>query len=282
MWQHPATVRNIELLRKDGVHILEPDAGEMACGTFGPGRLSEPQRIVSEALSILGGRAQDLRGEHILITVGATREAIDPVRFISNRSSGRMGFALADAAIERGADVTIILGVATAQPPVKATVLQVETADEMAQAVKDELEGKSVFIGSAAVVDYRPSQPADQKIKKKEQTLTLALEKTPDILTYVSKHRQDGMLVIGFAAETENVLDNAREKLRSKHLDIIIANDVSRSDSGFDTTNNAITILPHDQDALELPLMSKREAADRILDAIVDLRKGQRSKHVTR
>ena len=148
--------------------------------------------------------------------------------------------------------------------------------------MKDELEGKSVFIGSAAVVDYRPSQPADQKIKKKEQTLTLALEKTPDILTYVSKHRQDGMLVIGFAAETENVLDNAREKLRSKHLDIIIANDVSRSDSGFDTTNNAITILPHDQDALELPLMSKREAADRILDAIIELRKGQRSKHVTR
>ncbi len=282
MWQHPATVRNIELLRKDGVHILEPDAGEMACGTFGPGRLSEPQRIVSEALSILGGRAQDLRGEHILITVGATREAIDPVRFISNRSSGRMGFALADAAIERGADVTIILGVATARPPVKAKVLQVETADQMAQAVKDELEGKSVFIGSAAVVDYRPSQPADQKIKKKEQTLTLALEKTPDILTYVSKHRQDGMLVIGFAAETENVLDNAREKLLSKQLDIIIANDVSRSDSGFDTTTNAITILPHDQDALELPLMSKREAANRILDAIIDLRKGQRSKHVTR
>ena len=282
MWQHPATVRNIELLRKDGVHIIEPDAGEMACGTFGPGRLSEPQRIVSEALSILGGRAQDLRGENILITVGATREAIDPVRFISNRSSGRMGFALADAAIERGADVTIVLGVATSRPPVKAKVLQVETAAQMAQAVKDELEGKSVFIGSAAVVDYRPSQPADQKIKKKEQTLTLALEKTPDILTYVSKHRQDGMLVIGFAAETENVLDNAREKLRSKHLDIIIANDVSRSDSGFDTTTNAITILPRDQDALELPLMSKREAADRILNAIIDLRNGQRSKHVTR
>ena len=282
MWQHPATLRNIEQLRKDGVHILDPDAGEMACGTFGPGRLSEPQRIVLEALSILSGRAQDLRGEHILMTVGATREAIDPVRFISNRSSGRMGFALANAAIERGADVTIVLGVATAQPPVKAKVLQVETADQMAKTVKEELEGKSVFIGSAAVVDYRPSQPADQKIKKKEQTLTLALEKTPDILTYVSKHRQDGMLVIGFAAETENVLDNAREKLRSKHLDVIVANDVSRSDSGFDTTTNAITILLHDQDALELPLMSKREAADRILDTIVDLRKSQRSKHVTR
>ena len=281
MWQHPATVRNIEQLRKDGVYILEPDAGEMACGTFGPGRLSEPQRIVSEALSILAGRAQDLRGEHILITVGATREPIDPVRFISNRSSGRMGFALADAAIERGADVTIVSGIATATPPVKAKVVQIETAEQMASAVRAELPGKSVFIGSAAVVDYRPSQPANQKIKKKDQTLTLHLEKTPDILTYVSKNRHDGMLVIGFAAETENVLDNAREKLLAKHLDAIVANDVSRSDSGFDTATNAITILMHNQNALELPLMSKREAADRILDTIIDLRNSQRSKHVT-
>ena len=281
MWQHPATVRNIEQLRKDGVFILEPDAGEMACGTFGPGRLSEPERIVLEALSIAGGRAQDLRGEHILITVGATREAIDPVRFISNRSSGRMGFALAEAAIDRGADVTIVAGVTTAPPPTKAKVLRIETALEMANAVKQELDGKSVFIASAAVVDYRPTHPANQKIKKKEQTLTLSLEKTPDILTNVSKHRQDGMLVIGFAAETENVLDNARDKLRSKNLDVIVANDVSRSDSGFDTQTNAITILTRHQEALELPLMSKREAADRILDTIINLRKRQQTKHVT-
>lgn len=281
MWQHPATVRNVEQLRKDGVCIIEPDAGEMACGTFGPGRLSEPERIVSEALSILAGHSQDLRGEHLLITVGATREAIDPVRFISNRSSGRMGFALAEAALERGADVTIISGVTTAAPPAKAKLLTVETAQEMATAVDQELAGKSVFIASAAVVDYRPMQPANQKIKKKEQNLTLSLEKTPDILMHVSKHRQDRMLVIGFAAETENVLDNAREKLRGKNLDMIVANDVSRNDSGFDTQTNAITILTRNQDALELPLMSKREAADRILDVIVDLRKRQRSKHVT-
>ena len=281
MWQHPATVRNIEQLRKDGVFILEPDAGEMACGTFGPGRLSEPERIVLEALSIVGRRTQDLRGEHILITVGATREAIDPVRFISNRSSGRMGFALAEAAIDRGADVTLVAGVTTAAPPTKATVLRIETALEMANAVEQELAGKSVFIASAAVVDYRPTHPANQKIKKKEQTLTLSLEKTEDILTNVSKHRQDGMLVIGFAAETENVLDNARAKLRSKNLDMIVANDVSRSDSGFETQTNAITILTRNQEALELPLMSKREAADRILDTIINLRKRQQTKHVT-
>jgi phosphopantothenoylcysteine decarboxylase/phosphopantothenate--cysteine ligase len=281
MWQHPATVRNIAQLRQDGVYILEPDAGEMACGTFGPGRLSEPQRIVSEALSILAGRDQDLRGERILITVGATREAIDPVRFISNRSSGRMGFALAEAAIERGAEVTLVSGVTTAAPPGNAKLVKVETADEMATAVQRELADKSVFIASAAVVDYRPTQPADQKIKKKGQTLTLSLEKTPDILANVSKNRRDRMLVIGFAAETENVLDNAREKLRSKDLDVIVANDVSRSDSGFDTQSNAVTILTRNQDAIELPLMSKREAADRILDAIIDLRKSQLSKHVT-
>jgi len=279
MWQHPATVRNIAQLRKDGVFILEPDAGEMACGTFGPGRLSEPERIVLEALSIVGRRTQDLRGEHILITVGATREAIDPVRFISNRSSGRMGFALAEAAIDRGADVTLVAGVTTASPPTKAKILRIETAREMANAVEQELEGKSVFIASAAVVDYRPTHPANQKIKKKELTLTLSREKTPDILTNVSKHRPDGMLVIGFAAETENVLDNAREKLRTKKLDVIVANDVSRSDSGFETQTNAITILTRNQEAVELPLMSKREAADRILDTIINLRKRQQTKH---
>src|SRR5262245_46789191 len=279
MWQHPATVRNIERLRQDGVYIIEPDAGEMACGTFGPGRLSEPERIVSEALSVIG-RSQDLSGERVLITVGATREAIDPVRFISNRSSGRMGFALAEAALERGADVTIVSGVTTAAPPTKAKILKVETAQEMINAVDQEISGKSVFIASAAVVDYRPVQAANQKIKKKEENLTLSLEKTPDILTHVSNHRQDGMLVIGFAAETENVLDNAREKLRAKNVDMIVANDVSRSDAGFDRQTNAITILTRNQDALELPLMSKREAAERILNAIIDLRKKQRTKHV--
>jgi phosphopantothenoylcysteine decarboxylase/phosphopantothenate--cysteine ligase len=243
--------------------------------------LSEPERIVAEALSLLAGRTQDLRGEHILITVGATREAIDPVRFISNRSSGRMGHALAEAAIERGAEVTLVSGVTSSVPPGKAKIVKVETAEAMATAVQRELADKTIFIASAAVVDYRPTHPANQKIKKKEQTLTLLLEKTSDILSNVAKNRQDGLLVIGFAAETENVLDNAREKLRSKNLDVIVANDVSRSDSGFDTQTNAITILTSNLDTLELPLMSKRDAADRILDTLVDLRKSQRSKHVT-
>lgn len=285
MWQHPATRRNLEQLRADGVYILEPDTGEMACGTFGPGRLSQPEQIVAEALSILGNHAatvRDLAGERVLITVGATREAIDPVRFISNRSSGRMGFALAEAARHRGADVTVVSGITSVMPPLDVKVVHVETAQEMANAVEHEIDDKSVFIASAAVVDYRPTTPANQKIKKSEQSLTLTLEKTPDILSQVATQRRDGLLVIGFAAETENVLENAREKLRAKNLDMIIANDVSRPDAGFDTNSNAVTILTRDHDVpFELPLMSKLEVAHRILDTAVALRKSRRSKHVT-
>jgi phosphopantothenoylcysteine decarboxylase / phosphopantothenate---cysteine ligase len=285
MWQHPATRRNLEQLRDDGVYILEPDTGEMACGTFGPGRLSQPEQIVAQALSILRTPAialKDLFGERILITVGATREAIDPVRFISNRSSGRMGFALAEAARDRGADVTVVSGATSVMPPLDVKVLRVETAQEMANAVDQHIADKSVFIASAAVVDYRPTTPATQKIKKSEQSVTLSLEKTPDILSQVATQHGDGMLVIGFAAETENVLENAREKLRAKNLDMIIANDVSRPDAGFDTNNNAVTILTRDHDVpSELPLMSKHEVANRILDSVVALRKSRLSKHVT-
>jgi phosphopantothenoylcysteine decarboxylase / phosphopantothenate---cysteine ligase len=285
MWQHPATRRNLEELRNDGVYILEPDTGEMACGTFGPGRLSQPERIVAEALSILKKHAadsRDLAGERILITVGATREAIDPVRFISNRSSGRMGFALAEAARARGAEVTVVSGVTTVLPPKDVRVLRVQTAAEMANAVEQEISDKSVFIGSAAVVDYRPVAAASQKIKKSEQSLTIALEKTADILSWVSAQRREGLLVIGFAAETENVLENARKKLRMKNLDLIVANDISRPDRGFDTRTNAVTILTRGEDPpSELPLMSKEDVAHRILDTVVTLRDSRRSKHVT-
>lgn len=282
MWEHPATRRNLEQLRADGVHIVEPDTGEMACGTFGPGRLSHPELIVAEALSILGNRAKDLAGERILITVGATREPIDPVRFISNRSSGRMGFALAEAARDRGAEVTIVSGATSILPPPNVNVIHAKTAEEMAKAVEQQIAGKSIFIASAAVVDYRPIAAANQKIKKTEQSLTLTLEKTPDILSRVAAQRHDGLLVIGFAAETENVVENAREKLQAKNLDVIVANDVSRSDAGFDTEANAVTILMSgDAKPSELPLMSKRDAAHRILDTISTLRNSRRRKHVT-
>lgn len=273
MWEHPATQRNLDRLRGDGVYITEPDAGEMACGTIGPGRLSEPDQIVAAALEILASsRKKDLSGERFLITVGATREEIDPVRFISNRSSGRMGFALAEAALKRGAEVTVVSGITTVAPPSGVKIVQALSAEDMAHAVANETGNASVFIGAAAIADYRPAQRAAEKIKKSEETLTLILERTPDVLSQVAAARTNGMLVVGFAAETENVVENAVQKLKSKNLDAIVANDVSRSDAGFDTTTNAITIITKNSDPVALPVMSKREAANRVLDAIVSLR----------
>jgi phosphopantothenoylcysteine decarboxylase/phosphopantothenate--cysteine ligase len=276
MWEHPATQRNLRRLRADGVHFVEPDAGEMACGTIGPGRLSEPERIVRAALEILTphSSAKDLAGERFLITVGATREDIDPVRFISNRSSGKMGFALAEAALKRGAAVTVVVGMTTVDPPAGVNVVKALSAEEMLKAVASEAGRASVFIGAAAIADYRPAQRAEQKIKKSNESITLTLERTPDVLSQVAASRANGMLVVGFAAETENVLENAKEKLRSKKLDAIVANDVSRADSGFDTATNKIAIITNDE-SVELPLMTKSEAADRILDAIVSIRQSR-------
>ena len=277
MWHHPATQRNLQQLRSDGVHIIEPDEGEMACGTVGPGRLSEPERIVAAALEILRNSekesARDLEGEHLLITVGATREAIDPVRFLSNNSSGRMGFAIAEAAKGRGARVTVIAGATTAAPPDNASLIRVNSAEEMHAAVMNELSEASVFIGAAAVADYRPVERSSRKIKKTQSSLSLELERTPDILREVADAKQDGLLVIGFAAETENILRNAREKLTAKNLDAIVANDVTQNGVGFDTVTNEVTIISRDRKApIHVPLMAKTNVANMILDEVVRLR----------
>jgi phosphopantothenoylcysteine decarboxylase / phosphopantothenate---cysteine ligase len=266
----------------------------MACGTFGPGRLSEPERIVSAALEILRqhqhapgstnkarglagnvirNRGEDLRGEHFLITAGATREPIDPVRFISNRSSGRMGFALAEAARDRGAAVTIIAGITSVEPPSAVRVVRVSSAEEMRVAVAKEAGAASVLIAAAAVSDYRPKEKATAKIKKSEAEIELKLERTADILGEVAQTRKNGQLLIGFAAETDDLLVHAREKLVSKSLDAIVANDVSREDSGFDSEKNTVLILLRDNpEPIELPLMSKLETAHRILDEVVKFR----------
>ncbi|MCA1642820.1 MAG: bifunctional phosphopantothenoylcysteine decarboxylase/phosphopantothenate--cysteine ligase CoaBC [Acidobacteria bacterium] len=283
MWEHPATRRNIETLRADGVRIIEPDAGEMACGTIGPGRLSAPERIVAAALEILRGGAargvRDLAGERILITAGATREEIDPVRFISNRSSGRMGFALAEAARERGAEVTIVAGVTSAPKPPGVRVVEAVSAEAMMRAAATEFQSATVFIGAAAVADYRPAGRSAQKIKKSDAALTLELVRTPDILATVSAARQPGQLVVGFAAESENVIEHARRKLHDKHLDAIVANDITRDGAGFDAETNAVTIITADRaEPVELPLMSKLEAAHKILDEVVRLRGGRAGK----
>jgi phosphopantothenoylcysteine decarboxylase/phosphopantothenate--cysteine ligase len=288
MWEHPATRRNLATLRADGVHIVEPDAGEMACGTIGPGRLSAPERIVAAALDILSKRSDramvagathdyasnDLAGERVLITTGATREEIDPVRFISNRSSGRMGFALAEAARARGADVTIIAGATSAVRPNGVRVVEALSAEEMLRAALAEFESATIFIGAAAVADYRPKARAAQKIKKSDAALSLELEPTPDILAAVAAARTDGQLVIGFAAESENVLEHARVKLRRKSLDAIVANDITREGAGFDAETNAVAIIRADGSAAdELPLMSKLETAHKILDEVARLRR---------
>lgn len=293
MWHHPATQRNVQKLKEAGVQVIEPDEGEMACGTIGPGRLSAPERIVEKALAILSGdsaanhpkeRAQsteikDLSTERILITAGATREAIDPVRFISNRSSGRMGFALAEAAKLRGASVTVVAGATNVAPPVELAVIEVTSTEEMLAAVREKIGEATTFIAAAAVADYRAKAPADAKIKKSKDEMILELERTPDILAEVSRSRTQDQLVIGFAAETNDVLTNAREKLTRKGLDMIVANDVSRNDSGFDSENNAVTILVRDNETpIEVPLASKFEIANRILDEAIKLRQKSMAK----
>jgi len=282
MWEHPATQRNIQKLKSDGVQIIEPDAGEMACGTIGPGRLSAPERIVSVALEILAtklkrtnapGATGDMANERIVITAGATREQIDPVRFISNRSSGRMGFALAEAARERGANVRLVSGIATVAPPDAVHLIQVASADEMHAAVLREFNDATIFIAAAAVADYRPKQPAKQKIKKSSPELTLELERTPDILGEVARRRNPNQMLVGFAAETEDIIANARKKLDAKQLDILVANDVSREGLGFDSEHNAVTILVKDRsEPIDVAPTSKLEVANRILDEITRLR----------
>jgi len=284
MLEHPATRRNLEKLRADGVHMIDPDAGEMACGTIGPGRLSDPEKIVAAALALLhkSERKADLSGEHILITAGATREPIDPVRFLSNHSSGRMGFALARAARARGAEVTLVAGVTSVDPPSDVRLIKTTTAAQMHRAVIENAANATVFIAAAAVADYAPARTADQKIKKTKPSMQLELERTPDILGDLAAMRRNGQLIIGFAAETENLIQHATEKLKKKGLDAIVANDVSNLDSGFDSENNAVAIVFHDdREIVQLPLMSKTETAQRILDEIAKLRRNQKSRQAS-
>lgn len=278
MWNHPATRRNLARLRADGARIVPPDEGEMACGTVGPGRLSDPGIIVAAALDLLDEtrrhRAPDFKGERVLITTGATREEIDPVRFISNRSSGRMGFALAEAARARGAEVTVVAGSTTAEAPAGVRVVRALSAAEMRDAVLKETPQATVFIAAAAVADYRPLERASSKIKKSDADLTLTLERTPDILKEVAQSRQNGLLVVGFAAETDDVIEHARLKLERKRLDAIVANDITQAGAGFDTETNVVHILARDREQpLSLPRLSKLDTAHRILDDVARLRR---------
>jgi phosphopantothenoylcysteine decarboxylase / phosphopantothenate---cysteine ligase len=273
MWNHPATQANLEILRKRGVKIVDPGIGYLACGMTGSGRLAENEAIVAAVLEALGC-SQDLSGETVLITAGPTREKIDPVRFLTNRSSGRMGYALAEAALRRGARVLLVSGPTALTPPGAAELTIVESTEQMRDAVLQLLPEATIVIKTAAVADYRPKTAAAQKIKRKGP-LTLELEATPDILREVAS-RKDAQIVVGFAAETNNVLENARQKLVTKNLDAIVVNDVSREGVGFDSDRNAVTIISRD-DVVDVPETTKWEVAQRVLDQIVHLRQQRKS-----
>ena len=268
MWNHPATQANLEVLKKRGVRIVEPGEGYLACGMTGPGRLAENDLIVAAVLETLG-ISQELAGETVLITASPTREKIDPVRYLTNRSSGRMGYALAEAALRRGARVLLVSGPVAIDPPAGAELTRAETSEQMRDAVLQLLSQAAIVIKTAAVADFRPKSVADQKLKRKGP-LTLDLEPTPDILAELSR-RKTTQLIIGFAAETENVLENARKKLSTKALDAIVVNDVSRQGIGFDSERNAVTIITHDE-VIEVPETTKLEVAQRVLDVVARLK----------
>ncbi|HKS39403.1 MAG TPA: bifunctional phosphopantothenoylcysteine decarboxylase/phosphopantothenate--cysteine ligase CoaBC, partial [Blastocatellia bacterium] len=269
MWAHPATQENVRRLRERGVRFVDPGEGYLACRTVGAGRLAEPAEIVERAWEILQqgpvkdsesqslAHASDLAGEHVLITSGPTYEAIDPVRGITNRSSGKMGYAVAEAALARGAEVTLVSGPVAISPPAGARTINVKSAGEMYEAVMANLEAATIVVMAAAVADYRPARQADQKIKKNGGAFVLELEQTEDILAATGRSK-GSRVVVGFAAETENVIANATKKLQNKNADLIVANDVSAADSGFDVETNRVTLISTD-DAIEMPLLTKRE-----------------------
>jgi phosphopantothenoylcysteine decarboxylase/phosphopantothenate--cysteine ligase len=270
MWTHPATQAAVARLRERGVVVVEPDEGYLACGMTGPGRLASLEAILDAVRQAVQPRA-DLVGETVLVTAGPTCEDIDPVRFIGNRSSGRMGYALAEAAQRRGARVILISGPVALTPPVGVETFSVRSAEDMYRAVLDRLEQATVVIMAAAVADYRPVQREPQKIKRGAPRLVLELEPTPDILAAISRQKGERILV-GFAAETERLREHAWRKLQAKQLDLLVGNDVTRPGAGFDVDTNEAVLFFADGREMALPLLSKRELADRILDALLELR----------
>jgi len=270
MYAHPIVQENIKKLRQIGASFIGPEAGELACGTSGKGRMSDPETIV-DAVSAVARFGLDLKGLNVLISAGPTREMIDPIRFISNRSSGKMGFALARSAAARGAKVTLVAGPTSIEAPHGVEVRKVISAEQMREAVLDALPGQHAVIMAAAVSDYTPQAPAQQKLKKGPEGLSLELSRTADVLAEVSQARAKGQVVVGFAAETENIVENARQKLFEKNLDFIVANDVSLKNSGLEVDVNTATLLWPDGKVRALEPMAKRELAETILSEVLAL-----------
>ncbi len=267
MYENPIVQDNLRKLKDFGYKIIEPDSGYLACGDTGTGKMPSEETLEQYILRKLA-REKDLAGKKILITAGPTREALDPVRFISNRSTGKMGYALANQAMLRGAEVLLVTGPVQLAPPPFVKVVPVESAAQMYRAVTDACQEADIIIKSAAVADYRPAQIADNKIKKKDNDMSIPLTRTEDILAWLGEHRRKGQFICGFSMETENMLENSRKKLEKKHIDMIVANNVKQQGAGFGTDTNIVTLITK-QEEMTLPLLTKEEAADRIYDAII-------------
>ena len=275
MWNHAATQENVEMLRARGVKIVDPDEGYLACGMTGAGRLAGQAAIVAAVHEALHA-VRDLAGETVLVTAGPTRENVDPVRYLTNRSSGKMGYAVAEAAVRRGAHVILVSGPTSLEAPAGVERIDVQSAQDMHRVVLEKVSGCSIAIFAAAVADYRPAEPSGQKIKRNNESTTIALEPTPDILASVARNKGQ-RFIVGFAAETDHVAENAREKLAAKNADLMVANDVTAEGAGFDHDTNVVTLFARDGRDLALPRMSKSEVAQRILDEIVRLRSTSRA-----
>ena len=274
MYENPVTLDNIEKLKKYGWKVIEPASGRLACGAVGKGKLPDPSGILEYVIMAADSR-NDMKGLNVLVTAGPTREAIDPVRYITNHSSGRMGYAVAKAAAKRGARVTLVSGPTELPAPVGVSVVDVVSAQDMFDAVTARSADQDIIIKAAAVADYRPAEVAGDKIKKRgdDSDLCLRLERTNDILAYLGEHKKDGQILCGFSMETKDMLANSRKKLVKKNLDLIAANNLKEAGAGFGVDTNLLTVISADEE-ISLPLMSKQEAADRLLDEIMKKRGG--------
>ena len=266
MYQNPIVQDNMKTLERYGMEVITPASGYLACGDTGEGKMPEPETLYEYIVKAL--TPKDMAGKKVLVTAGPTQEKIDPVRYISNHSTGKMGYAIARAAMMRGAEVTLVSGKVNLQPPMGIRVVPVVSAADMAQAVKESASEQDIIIKAAAVADYRPSVTADEKLKKKDEDLTIELDRTEDILAYLGSHRREGQFLCGFSMETENMLENSRAKLDKKNIDMIVANNLKQEGAGFGTDTNVVTLLPKDE-TVELPMMSKEEVANRLLDYIM-------------
>ncbi len=271
MYQNPIVQDNMNLLQRYGMEVIMPATGYLACGDTGEGKMPEPELLMEYIIKALCPK--DMEGVRVLVTAGATREKIDPVRYITNHSTGKMGYAIARAAMLRGAQVTLVSGKTELEPPMGVCVINIESAAEMAEAVKGCAGTQDIIIKAAAVADYRPRYAADEKVKKKDDEMQLELERTEDILGFLGAHKKEGQFLCGFSMETEHMLENSRMKLEKKNLDLIVANNLKQAGAGFGTDTNIVTLISP-ENTVQLPLMSKEEVSDKLLTHIMEEWKG--------